>query len=179
MAEQGSFRRDLYYRLNVFPIELPPLRQRREDIPLLAELFLDELGRRHQKAVCRIHPVVLRAFESYAWPGNIRELENLMERAYLLEDSDSLTPSSFPSDLFEDSGGIAVPVVDTSLSLSQVRSQAVNHVEAEYLKRQLEANNGSIKHTAATAGITPRQLHKLLTKYRIRKEDYKSREPEG
>jgi DNA-binding NtrC family response regulator len=101
MCEEGKFRKDLYYRLNVFPIEIPPLGERVEDIPRLVEVFLKKMNRFDQKEIHDIHPQVLEAFRNYSWPGNIRELENLMERAYILETSFVLTPESFPIELFE------------------------------------------------------------------------------
>ncbi len=100
MCEDGLFRTDLYYRLSVFPIEIPPLRERREDIPLLVEVFLRRLNKFSSKAIHGVHPSVMEALERYPWPGNIRELENLIERAYILETSSVLNPESFPSELF-------------------------------------------------------------------------------
>ncbi len=100
MYNEGLFRNDLYYRLSVFPIEVPPLRERKEDIPLLVEVFLRRLNKFNSKEIHDVHPAVMEAFQEYSWPGNIRELENLIERAYILEKSSVLTPESFPSELF-------------------------------------------------------------------------------
>ncbi|MBD3242212.1 MAG: AAA domain-containing protein, partial [Chitinivibrionales bacterium] len=173
MAEQGSFRRDLFYRLNVFPIELPPLRQRREDIALLAETFLDRLNSAHGKEISRIHPDVLEAFQAYPWPGNIRELENLMERAYLLEQSQTLSPRGFPPDLFHHAPTVSIASLDITRPLGEVRAEAQARVEKDYLRQQLETHRGKIGDTARASGITPRQLHKLLTRHGIRKEEYR------
>jgi DNA-binding NtrC family response regulator len=179
MADEGVFRRDLYYRLNVFPIELPPLRERREDIPLLAEVFLKQLNRTHLKRISRIHPDVLTALNDYAWPGNIRELQNLMERAYLLEQSETLTSRSFPRELFSDARTISVQLPAVSLTLAETRRRALEELEGDYLRKQLAANNGRINTTADRAGITTRQLHKLMTKHGIRKEEFKGlKQPE-
>ena len=104
MYNEGLFRNDLYYRLSVFPIEVPPLRERKEDIPLLVEVFLRRLNKFNSKEIRDIHPAVMEAFREYSWPGNIRELENLIERAYILEKSSVLTPESFPSELFVSQG---------------------------------------------------------------------------
>ena len=81
MWDRGEFRKDLYYRLNVFPVEIPPLRERVEDIDFLSEVFLNNLNQKHEKNIHTVHPQVIRAFKNYHWTGNIRELENLMERA--------------------------------------------------------------------------------------------------
>lgn len=100
MCEAGQFRKDLYYRLNVFPLEIPPLKERMEDIGYIVEVILKKLNKFDLKEIHDIHPHVIDAFGNYPWPGNIRELENLMERAYILEESPILTPDSFPDELF-------------------------------------------------------------------------------
>lgn len=125
MTEDGDFRKDLYYRLNVFPIEIPPLRNRNEDIPLLIQFFLKKLSKDFQKNINDIHPQVKEALKIYPWPGNIRELENLLERAYILETSNVLTPESFPAELFEKEASSAVLSMDTDVSLSEARRKAV------------------------------------------------------
>jgi len=100
MCEAGQFRKDLYYRLNVFPLEIPPLKERMEDIGYIVEVILKKLNKFDLKEIHDIHPHVIDAFGNYPWPGNIRELENLMERAYILEESPILMPDSFPDELF-------------------------------------------------------------------------------
>ena len=96
MANRGSFRSDLYYRLNVFPVTLPPLRERREDIPALVSHFVDIYGRRMGRAIEHIPATTMSAFTSYEWPGNIRELQNLIERAVILSD-DGVLPNPLPA----------------------------------------------------------------------------------
>ncbi|MDX9786098.1 MAG: sigma-54 dependent transcriptional regulator [Desulfobacterales bacterium] len=173
MTMDGLFRKDLYYRLNVFPIEIPPLRERIEDIPLLVEFFLKKLNREFQKDIHGVHPQVLHAFRQYSWPGNIRELENLMERAYILESSSRLTPDCFPKELFDDDGRAAFFAVDESLPLAEARRQVVDNFEQQYLKSLMARNNGKINKSAGEAGITTRQLHKLMLRYGLRKEEFK------
>ena len=173
LIDSGRFRKDLYYRLNVFPIEIPPLRERIEDIPFLVQVFLDELNRYHSRNIRAVHPRVMQAFRSYHWPGNIRELENVIERAYIIEPTSTLTPESFPVELFEGIGRTTQIDVDTSLPLAEIRKEAVENIERQYLKQQLGAHQGRIDATAAAAGISTRQLHKLLTKYDIRKFEFK------
>jgi DNA-binding NtrC family response regulator len=174
MCEQGLFRKDLYYRLNVFPIEVPPLRQRKEDIPHFVDVFLRRMNKFNAKAIHHVHPSVLEAFEQYDWPGNIRELENLIERAYILETSPILLPESFPSELFDTQGLMPSVTVDANLTLSEVRKEGLKHIEKNYIKEQLIQHKGKIKDSAKAAGITTRQLHKLMKKYSIRKEEFKS-----
>jgi len=174
MCDQGQFRKDLYYRLYVFPIELPPLRERAGDIPHLVEVFLKKMNKFDQKEIHDIHPQVLEAFKSYSWPGNIRELENLMERAYILETSFVLTPESFPGELFDSEAPSASVSVDACLSLAEMRGKGIEDIERHYLKELLTENRGKIKDSATAAGITTRQLHKLMKKYGIRKEEFKA-----
>jgi len=175
MTEDGDFRKDLYYRLNVFPIEIPPLRKRKEDIPLLIQFFLKKLSNDFQKDINDIHPQVKEAFKKYSWPGNIRELENLLERACILETSDLLTPESFPAELFEKEVSSPVLSMDTDVSLPEARRKAVLCFEKQYLKELMSRNRGKINQSAQEAGISTRQLHKLMLKYGLRKEDFKNR----
>jgi len=172
MCDDGQFRKDLYYRLNVFPIELPPLRQRVEDIPYFIEEFLKRMNRLNTKEIHHIHPRVIEAFKDYSWPGNIREMENLMERAYILETSSVLTPESFPGELFESETISATVSVDAAFTIAEVRRKGIEDIERNYLKEQLAQNRGKIQNTAKAAGITTRQLHKLMKKYGIRKEEF-------
>ena len=174
MCEEGTFRKDLYYRLNVFPIEIPPLKERLEDIPFLVETFLNNLNQFSLKEIRRTHPMVIEAFEKYPWPGNIRELENLVERAYILETSSVLTPESFPSELFEtEATAVFIPAAK-QLTLAEARQQGVEEIERKYLKEVLARNRGKINDSSRDAGISCRQLNKLMNRYGIRKEDFKT-----
>ena len=173
MCEAGQFRKDLYYRLNVFPLEIPPLRERMEDIAYIIDVILKRLKKFDLKEIHDVHPHVIDAFGKYSWPGNIRELENLMERAYILEASPILTPESFPNELFT-SDLSPVQVKGISLSLAEVRHRAIEQSERFYLRELLTANRGRIKETAEAAGISTRQLHKLMKKYSITKEEFKT-----
>lgn len=174
MSDDGLFRKDLYYRLNVFPIEIPPLRERKEDIEYFVDIFLKRLNKYYQKTIYDIHPQVIEAFLAYAWPGNIRELENLIERAYILETSSVLTPESFPQEIFDDYEPSAFLQVGISKQLKEARQQAVDEVERYYLKELLSHHKGKIKLSAEGAGITTRQLHKLMKKHGIIKEKFKT-----
>ena len=173
MSEKGEFRRDLFYRLNVFPIELPSLKERKEDIPVLIEQLLKRLNERHGKSVKDVHPKVIGALQDYDWPGNIRELENLLERAYILESSQTLTPENFPSDLFETDSPAALLPIDTHMPLPDARQLAVNDFERQYLKKLFSHTNGKVNLSAKEAGISTRQLNKLMAKHGIRKEAFK------
>ena len=174
MSDDGTFRRDLYYRLNVFPIQLPPLRERKEDIPFLSTVFLKKFNREYGKNITAVHPHVAEMLLNYSWPGNIRELENLIERAYILEHSPVLTPASFPDELFDKGGSetIAMPL-NAQATLAEARKSIVQNFERQYLKELFSRNRGKVKQSASEAGITPRQINKLMLKYDIRKEDFK------
>jgi DNA-binding NtrC family response regulator len=174
MCEQSLFRKDLYYRLNVFPIEISPLRERKEDIPHFVEVFLKRMNKFNSKEIHLVHPAVMEAFQRYSWPGNIRELENLIERAYILETTSMLKPESFPSELFESPGFSPSLTVDSSLTLAEARREGLEIIERNYIRELLLRNRGKIKDTAKGAGITTRQLHKLMRKHNIRKEEFKS-----
>jgi DNA-binding NtrC family response regulator len=174
MVAAGDFRDDLYYRLNVFPIEIPPLRDRAGDISLLNEQFIKKLNRFYGKNIHGIDEEVNQALQKYSWPGNIRELENIIERAYIIETASILTRENFPSELFDNDSPVIPTVVDTSLTLEQIRGREIERIERVYLKEQLAAHRGKISETAEAAGIGARQLHKLLTKYGIRKEEFKT-----
>jgi DNA-binding NtrC family response regulator len=175
MVEQGLFRNDLFYRLNVFPIAIPPLRERREDIPQLTEIFLRKMNRFNHRGIHYVHPEVMEAFQRYAWPGNIRELENLVERACILETSSILTRSSFPAELFATGPALAPLPVAGGLTLAGARSRAADAAEKAYLAEVLARNGGRINRTAETAGVTVRQISKLLRKHGLRKEIYRKK----
>ncbi len=174
MCDEGQFRKDLYYRLNVFPIEIPLLRERVEDIPLFIETFLRNLNNYSLKKIHSTHHHVMEALSRYSWPGNIRELENLIERAYILETSDELTPESFPNELFDsDANPVFIPSSE-ALTLTQARQRGVEDIERNYLKKVLTRHKGKIAESADVAGISTRQLNKLMNKYGIRKEEFKN-----
>ena len=125
MCADGSFRNDLYYRLNVFPIEVPPLRERIEDLPNLVEIFLSKLNKYYNKQIFQVHPDVIDTLMCYSWPGNIRELENLIERAYILEATSQLTLEGFPGDLIEDRAHAGSVPLNTTMKLSEARQRAL------------------------------------------------------
>lgn len=174
LCEKDLFRYDLYYRLNVFPIEIPSLKHRTEDIPVMVHTILERLNRFHDKHITGVHSDVLEAFSRYSWPGNIRELENIIERAYLMETTSVISSEHLPADFFSED---TAPQDDMRAypgeNLASIRDRAIRNVERRYLIETLSVHNGSIQKTADTAGITPRQLFNLMQKHNIRKEDFK------
>lgn len=173
LCDKGIFRRDLYYRLNVFPLHVPALRERIEDLPLITASLIHKFNIQQNKNINGVDPVLAEALKNYEWPGNIRELENLFERAFILEGSTTVRPSSFPAEILSQPGKPGQIFKFTKGTLAQVRSEVISRVEEEYLRSNLTINKGSIKTTAAAAGITTRQLHKLMTKYDIDKNEFK------
>lgn len=173
LVDEGQFRSDLFYRLNVFPVHIPPLRERREDIPILTQLFIKRLNRLYRRKVTGVNQEVEQSFFAYDWPGNIRELENLIERAFILEKGEKLGRKNFPPELFDHSH-LALALDSGKLpSLRQFRTKAAGQAERHYLISLLTVNKGRIALCAATASIGTRQLHKLMTKHGLRKEDFK------
>jgi DNA-binding NtrC family response regulator len=174
LVDEGKFRKDLYYRFNVFPIEIPRLRDRMEDLPSLTEMFLNNLNAKYQKKITTLHPSVIEGFTRYEWPGNIRELENILERAYILENSSELTPLNFPSDIVKDPEiNPPLPFNMTTFPLSRARQMAVDAFERSYLTALLEQTQGKINLSARKAGITTRQLSRLMAKYGLNKKNFK------
>jgi formate hydrogenlyase transcriptional activator len=125
MAKRGEFRTDLYYRLNVFPVTLPPLRERREDIPALVAHFVDLYSRRMSKQIEQIPAETLSALSSYSWPGNIRELQNMIERAVILS-NDGVLPNPLPK---EEARDVTIPPTATTLRDSE-RTLILNTLES-------------------------------------------------
>ncbi|MFH1135757.1 MAG: hypothetical protein V1816_06695 [Pseudomonadota bacterium] len=159
--------------MNVFPIDIPPLRNRVEDIPSLAREFLINCNFNNNKNINSFHPSVMKALRGYAWPGNIRELENLIVRAHIVEQSRELTPESFPAELF--SGGTKAQVhLNIALPLAEVRREAIESIERQYLKQLMAEYKGKIDVSALAAGVGVRQLRNLLLRYKIEKGEYKA-----
>ncbi len=172
-----QFRTDLFYRLNVFPIEIPALRDRKEDIAMLIDSFLDRFDTVYNKKIPKINQDIYAAFKSHNWPGNVREMENIIERAYILGHSSTLGLTNIRFDLLpylQQGEGDGFDSVNLSnMSLREVREHAIKRIEREYLSALLTMHHGVIKETAKSAGVSTRQINTLLTRHSIRKEDYK------
>lgn len=169
-VEEQRFREDLYYRVNVIPIYLPPLRERREDIPLLAEHFVEK--HRHGR-IQDISEEALQTLISYNWPGNVRELENIIERSVILERGPRLLRVDLPTRMHRKSDDSSLLSFNEELPLEEVREHAIDIVEKEYMKRILARYSGSIKRAAEHAGLTTRSIHGKMKKFNLRKEDFK------
>jgi DNA-binding NtrC family response regulator len=163
-AEHAAFRRDLFYRLSVMPIRVPPLRERVGDIPLLAEHFLEVSARRSKKAVPRIAPAAMQALCRYAWPGNVRELENVIERAVIVTKSDVIADvERFLS------GEGERPKVDLSLPFRDAKARVVEDFERAYIAGVLEVHGGKLTAAAKHADMDPKNFSEKLTRYGLRR----------
>jgi two-component system response regulator PilR (NtrC family) len=162
-VQEGRFRQDLYYRLNVIEIQLPPLRKRRDDIPLLVRHFLQKYGLASSRTF-RVSEEALQILVAHDWPGNIRELENSLRRAVTLCQDSVITPKDLPSSVCETSLG-AAPAAFPLLHLPlRVAKEAF---EQEYIERLLEQTGGNISMAARMAGIAWQNFHQKLKKYGI------------
>jgi transcriptional regulator with GAF, ATPase, and Fis domain len=159
MVGEGRFQEDLYYRLNVIPITIPPLRERREDIPVLIEHFVEKHCQRTGKRIERVEDDVVKALQRYEWPGNVRELENTIERAVVLSTSPVITTGSISL-----LGASSTPAA----GLPSMRlHQNLEWVERETIRRALEQSSGVKKDAAELMGISQRALSYYLAKYRF------------
>ena len=166
----GRFRRDLFYRLNLLSIEVPPLRARRDDIPLLSQHFLRECARRYSSLEKTLHGDTMSWFNEYGWPGNIRELENLLHREYLLCEERELQigePKSFGEK--QSPGSAALPDGLTTLAIKYrlAKAHALEQFDRAYLSQLLTITRGNITRAAALAGKERHALGKLLKHYGI------------
>jgi len=163
LVEQGRFRQDLYYRLHVFMIELPPLRDRREDIPLLADHFLRICCAENSLAVKRFAPAVMDAFTSYDWPGNVRELENEIERGVVMARDDDAIGLEHISRRIRETA--TVPLSTRGRRLDGKLSDALQDLERAMLAEGLRRNNWNKSHTAKDLGISRANLVAKVRKY--------------
>ena len=154
--KEGKFREDLFYRLHVFPIFLPDLKERREDIPLLAYHFLDIYSKEAKKEIKGISKEAIKLLLEYHWPGNVRELENTIERAVIMTDQDHLLPSDFPRDLMEGISEMIKKGVKDRKSLEDIKS--------EYIKEILKEVGGNKRIASEILRVNPRTLYRFEKK---------------
>lgn len=158
----GVFREDLYYRLNVVPLVLPPLRERKDDIPILLEHFLNKYANNNKK----VSPEALRHLMNYSWKGNVRELENMVERTVLLSDSETIMPADLPGEILQGAAEFKdLPALgDEGVDLEKL----VEKIEKDYLMKALEKTNGIKTEAAKLLNLSFRSLRHRLHKYGIK-----------
>jgi two-component system, NtrC family, response regulator HydG len=164
LVRQGRFREDLYYRLNVVALMLPPLRERRQDIPLLMDHFLRELAARHGRGPVAVDPEAQRRLLGYEWPGNIRELQNVLERAMLLAEQDVIGHEHLPSEVHQHA---ASPVVEASRPPNPDPLRSLEEVEREHVMRVLAACGGNREETSRVLGISRRTLSRMIQRWNL------------
>ena len=162
-VREGKFRLDLFHRLNIFSIHLPPLRERISDIPLLTSHFIRKFSERYQRQNVRLSPAALRKLERYSFPGNVRELENILEKTVLLSDSPQISAESL---MFDESQPVSQTGTSTSSTLPQM--------ERDMIIEALRSSRGSITVAAQKLGISYKTLQYRLGKFGLNKNDYKN-----
>ncbi len=153
----GSFRDDLFYRLNVIPIDLPPLRMRNDDIPIISDFFLEKYCRAFGVPVKTISARVMDIFRSYSWPGNVRELENFIERAVVISRNQELKPSDFPPEVMSGISSGTSGAVEVGTSLGEA--------EKILILKTLKAHAGNKTKAADILGVSTRTLRNKLHEY--------------
>jgi Nif-specific regulatory protein len=166
LLQKNQFREDLYYRLNVFPLHLPPLRERKSDILLLADHFIEKYNKKSHKNVKRIATSAINLLMSYHWPGNVRELENVVERAVLLANNDVILGIHLPPSLQS--------AESTGTSPTATLEETVDRVERELILDALKSSKGNYSKAAKALGITERIMGLRIKKYNLDKDFLKN-----
>ncbi len=173
----GTFREDLYYRLNVVTLRLPPLRDRKEDIPLLVRHFLQKHSAESRGKAMAMSDEALKLLRRYDWPGNVRELENCLVRAMVLAKSDIIQGEDLPPEIC--AGEVGVPKEDVRTwgelksAKKAAREQITEEMERSFVERSLRRNRGNVSRSAQETGMDRRQLQNMIRKYRITPQDYR------
>jgi len=167
-VQQGQFREDLFYRLNVISVNLPPLRKRTEDIPLLAQHFLSQYARENEKAIRAISAPAMELLLDHHWPGNVRELENAIERAVVLSTGEELVEELLPSSVRQrESTGLLPPTLPPNgISFKDV----VSEYERQIIIRALQSCGGVQKRAAELLQVKPTTLHEMMKRLNISSE---------
>ncbi|MEN8148536.1 MAG: sigma-54 dependent transcriptional regulator [Planctomycetota bacterium] len=166
-VKEDHFRQDLYYRLKIIPIHLPPLREREGDIPLLVQLFIEHFNREFRKNMRGFTPRSLNVLEQYSWPGNVRELRNIVERAILLGMGDSLDLDDLPSEIRERSGVGGTESAEGVLSLPQ-GGVVLEELERDLVRQALKRSNGNQTRAAKLLGLNRDQIRYRIEKFGLR-----------
>ncbi len=172
MMEDGTFREDLFYRLNVMPIFLPPLRDRTDDIPALVPHFIKKFSKQHARGITSISFEALQILKAYRWPGNIRELENVIERAFIVENSNQITAESLPENIRTGSKNNSLKSIPFGYSGPLDFDAFKDQMEKDFVVSALKANKGRINQTVAQANIPKNTLLRKIRKYAINVKDY-------
>jgi two-component system response regulator AtoC len=171
-VKEGRFREDLYYRLNVIPMHLPALRERREDIPVLFDYFIEKFNKKLDRLVKRIDETVMSLLVQYAWPGNIRELENLVERMILMAGGDTISLADLPSDLRTAiETDVSVQPGIRQKSFKNIMKEHMEDVERQMIVNVLEECGNNVTRAARQMGLSRKGLQLKMTKYKLRRSE--------
>ncbi len=167
--KKSSFREDLYYRLNVFPLNLPPLRERKEDIPILLEEFISQLSHEHNFKPLSFPRDTIKILKNYSWPGNVRELKNFVERLYILYQGMEVTPSMLPGEISRGKQSMAAQggFYEKQQELPEDFKQARSRFEAWFLDNKLKEYDGNVTRLAEAIGLERSYLYRKLKTYDI------------
>jgi DNA-binding NtrC family response regulator len=171
--KEGTFRQDLYFRLNVISIKLPPLHERRDDIPLLADHFLTKCAAKLGKSLKGISNEVVKKLMEHNYPGNVRELENIIEHSVAMVKGDILTVASLPADLHSSGESEPANFEYSDLSLQEARRKVLEAFEKQYISELLQAAGGNVSAAARKANIERQSLQRLMKKYLIQSKDFR------
>src|SRR6185369_3915818 len=169
---KGAFREDLYYRLNVVNIHLPPLRERRSDIPLLAAHFITLQNQKFNTSVKGFDGDAARVLCAFDWPGNIRQLKNVIEACMAMETGDYISRDTLAQFIDADSGRSRVSSEAESINLEVPYNDALEHFEADLLRALLKRHEGNIDSAAREAGMNMVTMYRKIKRYGIRKDEY-------
>jgi DNA-binding NtrC family response regulator len=172
-AKAGRFREDLFYRLHVFPVTLPPLRERPEDVPLLAAHFVEKHARAIRRDLTGFEPEALLRLAGHPWPGNVRELENAVERAVAVAPGPVVRVGDLPPEIAGAAPGAPDPATLARLPYREAVEQARDRISREYLVALLAEFGGNVTRAAERAGMERESLHRLLRRYGLRSDDFK------
>jgi len=177
-VHEGRFREDLYYRINVIGITLPPLRERREDIPLLVYHFLKKFSEKAARSVEKISIDALQVLQNYSWAGNVRELENIIERAVVLASSDTITAQDLPPRILGETFYLAREISGNDLlklNYKEAKNQAMESFNRSYITGLLQDCGGNVSFAAERAVMDRSNFKKLIIKYGISVEEFKKK----
>lgn len=163
----GRFRSDLFYRLNAFTIHTPPLRERLEDVPFLAYHFLNMANQKVKKSITTITPAALTALSNYDWPGNIRELKNIVERAVVLATGPEIDLNYLPNSFQPETHSEVLTEANLNDGLMALKAVVINKFEYEAICRYLSSNNGNVSKAASAAKVPRRTFQRLMSKHNI------------
>ncbi len=169
--KESEFRPDLFYRLNVIPIKVPPLRERRDDIPLLMQHFLDKINKKFGKNIEGFEKKVIDLYMNYSWPGNVRELENFIERGVALEKSNIIRMENIPTDMIYNVSGGEIDREDLATLLYEGDFdfyRYIDNISKNIILKALSMNNSNIKKTAEMLKLSYRSLRYLISKYKLK-----------